>query len=452
MNRHLVTLAAACGAWLSLSGCRCGKTEPAAGAAPPTVAAAVAVADKPAILATLPDATPAAERVFVFAERGGGVAWVEPEGGAFRVVLNGRAGKAYAAVGTIALSRDGRRLAYAAQVEGAWRMVVDGAEGKGHAEVRGPVFSPDGAHLAYQAKVGEAWHLVVDSAVSGPSKTPCQGPQFSADSKRIAWLADVDELGFGRLVVSDLAFKKPVVVDLKASELVVNAERTRGAVASASASGGVGEAQVVSFAFEQPAEAVRGAKFEGVSQLAFGPEGRSLAYLGERAGQSFMVLDGKEEALPPGQYFGPPVIRSDGKAVGIFFLSGDEVRLHQAFAGGGLGEVAPGGGDGLVYSSGGVHAYTTNRGEKHYLVVAGKEGPPFDRVVSPAFSPDGRFVVYRARQDGKRFVVVADLAAKTVRQHPPYEQVFPVRFTADGKSVAYGVKDGLRLRWVVEPL
>ncbi len=442
MNRHSRTLAAACGLWLSLSGCRCGKPEQAVGAP-----AAAFVADKPALLATL---AAEAERVFTFAERGGAVAWAEPEGGSYRVVQNGRAGKPYAAVEQVVLSLDGRRCAYAARVDATWRVVADGVEGKGYSEVQRPVFSPDGAHLVYQARDGEAWRLIIDAASSEPSRTPFQGAEFSADSRRIAFIADADERGFGRLVVSDLAFKAPLVVDGKASGLVVNAERTRGAVASAS--GGAGLAEVVTFGFVQPAEPRRGPKFEAVSQLAFGPDGRTLAYLGERGGQSFMVLDGKEEVLPPGQYFGPPAIRPDGKAVGIFLLEGEAVRLHQAFLPGGAGQVAPAGGEGLTYSSGGASAYSTNRDEKYYIVVDGKEGPAFDRVVSPRFSPDGRFVVYRARLAGKRFVVVSDLAGKTVRQHPSYEQVFPVQFTADGRAVAYGVKDGLRLRWVVEPL
>ena len=465
MNRHSRTLAAACGLWLSLSGCRCGKPEPVRGAPPPVAAASVA--DKPAVLATLPgeeaaraDSSPtgpgphvakaAPEFEFHFSELGGGVAWAAEKGSGFQVVHNGKAGKVHAAVGSIALSPDGRRCAHAAQVGETWRMVVDGTEGQGFAEVQSPVFSPDGAHLAYQAKVGERWHLVVDGTMNEGTRTRFLGQEFSGDSARIAFIDEADDQGFGRLVVSDLAFKAPVIVDGKSSELVVNAGRTRGAVASAS--GGAGQAQLVSFTFERPAEPVRGPKFEALSQLAFGPDGRSIAYLGERAGQSFMVLDDKEEAMPPGQYFGAPAIRPDGKAVGIFVLSGDSVRLHQAFIAAGPVEVAPGGGEGLTYSSASVPAYATSRGDKHYVVVGGKEGPSFDRVVSPQFSPDGKFVVYRARQDGKRFVVVADLAGKTIRQHPSYEQVFPPRFTADGKSVAYGVKDGPQLRWVVEPL
>ena len=50
--------------------------------------------------------------------------------------------------------------------------------------------------------------------------------------------------------------------------------------------------------------------------------------------------------------------------------------------------------------------------------------------------------MYRARKDGKRFVVVADADGKLLSRHPAYEMVFPTVFTADGGSVAYGVKDG----------
>jgi len=80
--------------------------------------------------------------------------------------------------------------------------------------------------------------------------------------------------------------------------------------------------------------------------------------------------------------------------------------------------------------------------------VSGKEVPVFGQVVTPMFSPDRKFLVYRARKDAKRFVVVAG----AIRQHPAYEQVFLVVFTADGKSVAQGVKDGNKLIWKVEKI
>jgi hypothetical protein len=83
-------------------------------------------------------------------------------------------------------------------------------------------------------------------------------------------------------------------------------------------------------------------------------------------------------------------------------------------------------------------------------VLNGKEGPPFDRVVSPVFSRDGRLLAYRARKDGRRFAVVADAGGGGISLHPAHEQVFPVLFTEDGKSIAYGAKDGERIAWSVE--
>jgi hypothetical protein len=445
MNRHHRHLAAACGLWLSLSGCRCGKTGPAAGSPP----APLAVASEPAVLATLPSEVAVGEPEFFFAELGGGVAWAEPEGGAFRVVHNGRPGKAYAAIGAMVLSPDGRRCAYAALLEGTWRVVVDGVEGKGYAEIQGPMFSPDGAHLAYQAKAGEAWLLVVDGAVSAPARTTYLGPVFSADSQRLAFIADTDDRGFGRLVVSDLALASPVVVDARAGDLRASEDRT--SLAAVAASGEKERAVVVAFA--HPDQVRREPGYDAVSSPVLDRDDLTLAYLAERGGQPLMVLDGREAQLPPGQYFGPPVFRPGRKSAGITLLEGSSVRLLQPFATGGAAEEAVEEIEGLTCSSDGrTYAYAATRGGRWFVVANGQAGPAFDRAVAPRLSPDGRFLVYRARQDGKRFVVVADATGKTIRQHPAYEQVFQPQFTADGKSVAYGVKDGLRLRWIVEPL
>jgi hypothetical protein len=137
--------------------------------------------------------------------------------------------------------------------------------------------------------------------------------------------------------------------------------------------------------------------------------------------------------------------------VGILLASGGKVELHQFFLEGWHRQAAHEGAEALTIGGDGpTYAYVAPKGAGWVIVVGGKEGPEFDRVVSPLFSPDGRYVVYRARKDGRRFVVVADLDGRTIRQHPSYEQVFAVRFTAEGKSIAYGVKDGRRLAWKVE--
>ena len=185
----------------------------------------------------------------------------------------------------------------------------------------------------------------------------------------------------------------------------------------------------------------------------FGADGASLSYVAEKGGKRFLILNGKEELLPAGAVSGVPVIRPDNKGAGIIMISKDGSFLHQAFFHDGVKEKQYDETADLVYSKdGSMHAYAARKGNNWLVVVNGREGPVFDRVVTPVFGPDSKLFVYRARKDDKRFVVVADAVGNVLRQHPSYEQVFPLVFTADGKSVAYGIKDGQKLIWKVEKL
>jgi hypothetical protein len=209
---------------------------------------------------------------------------------------------------------------------------------------------------------------------------------------------------------------------------------------------------VIQFSFDRPDDAAEGPLYDTIKNLAFGPDGSTLSYVGVRAVKRYLVLNGKEEALPEGELPFLPVVRPDLKGAGIIMTNAGWYFLHQAFyrdnsAGKQYEEAAE-----LVYGKDNRYAYAAREGNTWVVVVNGKDGPAFDRVVMPVFSPDGRFLVYRARKDGKRFVVVADADGKMIRQHPAYEQVFQPVFTTDGKSVAYGVKDGNKLIWKVEKL
>ena len=54
-------------------------------------------------------------------------------------------------------------MSYMAQKDGKWRMVVDGKEGKAYDSVSIPAFSPDSRHLAYAALSQQGtWMVVVD--------------------------------------------------------------------------------------------------------------------------------------------------------------------------------------------------------------------------------------------------------------------------------------------------
>jgi hypothetical protein len=389
----------------------------------------------------------------VFGERGGGVAFVVEQGAKLQVFHGDRPGKAYDAVGQVAVSADGRRCAYGALEGGRWRMVVDGVEGDPFSAVRSPAFSPDGAHVAYQAMAGERWYLVVDGRRGPGTPTRYLSHAFGADGSRIVAIEDVDDQERGRLVVTDVTSGDRTVVAEKVFEMALDPERTRVA-ALAARDGGL---RVLSLDLAHPAGVAAGPVFAAVQGIGFGPGGAPLGYVAHRDGpegrRGFAVLGDRQAPLPPGHVVAPPAFARGGSAMGVLIASDETVSLWQPFAdaaatGPGYDEA-----DGLAYGPDGrSHAYAARRGGAWRVVVNGHEGPPLDRVVTPIFTPDGARVIYRARKDGRRFVVVADAEARTVREHPGYEQVFPVQLGDGGRTVAYGVKDGRQLLWKVEPL
>lgn len=457
---------------LVLSGCR--SREAPRGHAPRPAAEVgepgPAVSDRPKVLATVPDdagrgdesrrpsndphAVPAprnGERVFVFAERGGGVAWIDSGGGKSRVVHNGRAGRAYAAVGTVSLSLDGRRIAYGADVGGEWRMVVDGKEGDAYRALGDPVFSPDGRHLAYKAQLQDGWHLVVDGKASPDPVANISGMGFSGDSLRIAVVEAAGGDAWGRLVVTDVGQAARTVVAAQVRDLLLNSARTRLVAVEKLEKG----QRTITVGFDRLDQPVLGPPQDNIASVAFAGNGVSVACLATRSGRFHVIVDDEDAPLPlEDNPVGDPVVSRDGSAIGIPVISpSGSVVVREPFPGGAAPSRGYEGIEDLVYANDGRgYAAAANRAGAYFVVVDGKEGPAFDRVVTPAFTPDGKHVVYRARKGDERFVVVADREGRTIRQHPGYEQVFPVRFTSDGGSVAYGVKDGKRLRWAVEPL
>ena len=454
-----ILLAALCAA-VAATGCNREPGKPAtphksAGStvlATTTILATIGENEKPVTI-SMPSAaihsSPTTQLEFTFSEKGGGVAYTIEKNGEPRVVHNGKAGTSCKAVGAVVLSPDGKRIAYGVLVDGKWRMVVDGKEGAPFNAVQRPVFSPDGSHLAYQAMAGERWYLVVDTKPNPGTDKRYLNHEFSADSSRIAYIDNVDDKNRGRLVVSDLAFAKQIVIAAGVSSMFSNTDKSRIAAVSTSD----GKQQVVDFSFDWPDAVHKGALYDTVGPLAFGPDGATLAYTAQQAGRRVLVLGDRELALPQGDLAGLPVIHPDNKTVGVLMFSDGATFLQQLSPGGGNREDGYESAESLVYSRDGrYHAYAAQKGPNWFVVVNGKEGPAFDRVVSPLFTPDGKLVVYRARKDGKRFVVVADPNGRTIRQYPPYEQVFQPVFTADGKSVAYGVKDGNKLIWKVDPL
>lgn len=437
-----------------------------------------AVADKTATLATIADdekpqsiappaglgihPSPATMFQFIFSELGGGVAYIVEKDGKSHVMHNGKAGKQCANIGEVALSPDGRRIAYGALVDGKWHMVTDGMEGSSFDSVASPSFSPDGKHVMYKAMLGERWFVVVDNKMNPGTKANYARREFNADSNLIAFSESTDDKNKGRLIISDLRFKNQTIMDGIGSIMITNNDRTRIAAVSLEN----GKQRVMEFSFSVPNDVKKGPLYDSINNPVFGPDGVSLAYEAARGGERFLVFNGREEKISKRPLVGPPVIRPDLKAVGAIIGNIDPATQHLAVSSAGnaagmhefFGKDARKGKEYeeakyLVYNrDGSAYAHAARTGQSWLVVVNGQEGPLFDRVVSPVFTPDGKKLAYRARKDGMRFVVVADTTGKTIKQYPAYEQVFQPVFTSDGKSIAYGVKDGNKLIWKVERL
>ncbi|HIJ86942.1 MAG TPA: hypothetical protein HPP97_04565 [Desulfuromonadales bacterium] len=398
---------------------------------------------------------PSSDMIIEINKYGNGVAYIAKIGERYCVVHNGKVGKLYDSIEgyTLILSPDGQRVAYGAKSGETSYVVVDGVE-KGPFTDRGRIaFSPDSKHVGYDAKIGNNWYMYVDNIKNDGALQYFDRSVFSHDSSKVTYLEVTDVSGVYRLITSDLKFKQNMALTIADTAYAVNAEKTTVAAVEKKQT----KWNVVSFDYDHPDKLKTGESYDDIKQLTFSEKGKSLAYIAVKEGKSYIVLDDKEELLPEGEYPWPFVVRPENRGVGIFIVHSKgkltSAYLHHAFAPASQQNKTYKEGAHLTYSRDGKHhAYVAILNEKFTIVVDGKEGPFFDRVVYPHFSPDGKFLVYRARQDNRRFVVVADINGKIIKRLPPYERIFDTTFTEDGKSVAYGVKDGNQVAWKVEAL
>jgi len=385
-------------------------------------------------------------------KRGRGFAYIARVKDGLHVNHNGTVGKNYSEIdsSTLTLSPNGQRVAYTAKSGGKWFVVVDKREYGPFDDKGPPVFSRDSRHAAFEAKTGNFWYLHVDDFTSSAAPSFFDKAVFSPDSKTVLRFENSDDEKKFRLVFSSLSFGSPHIIEVQSITKFVDNESTR--IAAIDRPGGKYQVKLINLL--NPQNVTDGAVYDEVRNLTFSADGEHLAYIAQKGTVNYLVYDGKEVAIPSGEYPWPPVIRPDYKGVGLIIVGKKGATMHQAFIDDGIRtpqkykECAD-----LTYSRDGKnHAYVAIRDERFLIITNGVEGPMFDRVISPQFSPDGKFLIYRARQDGKRFVVVADATGKIIRQHPGYERVFDTTFTEDSKSVAYGVKDGNQLWWKVEKL
>ena len=386
----------------------------------------------------------------IFSESGRGVAYLVQKGDKLSVVHNQSRGKEYSALGTVVISGDGGRVAYGALTGGKWSMVVDGKEGKGYETLLTPLFSPDGRHVAYLAKEGDRWYLVVDGMPNAGTIASYTTPEFSSDSTKIVYIETAASSAEMKLIISDLTFRSQQVKK-SIGDLLFILNKDKNHLAATEVVGK--KLRVIDFSIDKPELVRTGALYDLIERLTINDVGDSVTYCALKDGKRLIVLNDREETLPKGLLPELPLVRPDKKGVGILLGSEKIIGLYQAFYStpgqvNKYDEAA-----GLTYGEDSLlYAFAARKGDDWFVVVNGKEGPVFDKVVAPQISPDGKRIAYRARKNGKRFVVIADNFANTIVTHPVHEQIFDVKFTGDGKSVAYGVKDERQLIWKVVSL
>lgn len=400
-------------------------------------------------------------------------------------------GPAYESISWLVKSPDGRRFAFGGATGGKKHLVVDNKELKGlyHEEVAPAAFSPDGRLVV--SEVGgfkeKKWFVFVSDGEKEVYRSKVypdtwRQPFFSPDGRLLVF-----ELGDDKRNNEN---KKRTVffLDVPAGKIIKERLYTgyqTGTFSFNSDSSRViyniqkeGKTSLVLHDFTLNEERKIELPYIQAERFVLSPDGKKVIYIANKEGKQYLVISlwespakGKESG--PYEGIGPAVFGPGSATIAYFAMKEGKWRSvvgdKEVVAYDGIGD-AP-----LVFSPDGLKiAYPARKGGhqdrrgmiggKWMMVVsrvgkpaAVKEGPAYDMVVTPAFSPDGKYIAYRARtgtmEKAKRFIVIADSkTGKAVKEGPTHDEVWPPVWSADSKSAAYGVRQGKELWWKVQPV
>ncbi|MCE5215983.1 hypothetical protein LLH03_03025 [bacterium] len=316
----------------------------------------------------------------MFSRDGKHVAWVaRPGGDQALVVVDGKEGPVFPAVGVPVLSDDGSRVAYPAHAkDGKCHVVVDGKVGPGYDDIEEIVFGPDGKRVGYVAMDEDARLCAVIDGVAGPWFDQLEDIVFSPDSRRVVYSATRNDKAF----VMENDKHGPVFDE----------------IGTYYASSGLKPAfspdsrrlAYVGTINERKHVVVDGQSGPGFRDLhltytVFSPDSRHVAYSGDLGEEEWVaVVDGKQS--PVYDVVLDPVYSADGAHV-FFEARRDDKEwvLVDGVPGAELGLVMPG----VRFSSDGKHVGCgTSRGEQSMVVVDGVVKHTHGKQLSyTAFSP-----------------------------------------------------------------
>jgi len=326
-------------------------------------------------------------------------------------------------------------------------VVVKGVLGKPYDSIGIPIFIPDG-NIVYPARLNNHWFIVAGNNIGQNFDSSSPAPAIITNGNIIAYAERKSDANKYNLNVCSPDLKE--CVKGKDYDFITGLIANSSNKAIAYIAVNNGKTTVVNIHFSQTGIVEsEGRWYDEVSIARYSNNGDHIAYLAKAEHRAILVKDGVETMTDNYDVVFDMAVSAQGKVIHSAILKGQVA----AYIDGKKRSKAYNGVDDLRLSpDGDNYVFSAEKGDKSIVVINGKETQIFDRVVTPKFSPDGSKIVYRARSKGERFVVVADLKGRAVREHPHYESVWDVSFSSDGKLLGYGVKTGQEFWWKVEKL
>lgn len=311
----------------------------------------------------------------------------------------------------MAFSSDSKHFAYAARQKGAWCIVHDGKQGSWHNIIGGPVLSDDGQRLAYRAKTSGGWCVFTDGK-EGKEYDKVGFPVFSPDGKHLAYAAKAGE-------------KEMMVLDGVEGKAYESLENFAG--------------WTTKLPF-QSAESTAKSIFGTVvaSLPVFSPDGR-FAYVAKQAGNWHVIVDGQEsepfEDVAVSEFLRALRFSPDGKRLAFigkkggirsFFLDGQPCGLSART------DISA-----CTFSPDSQRfGFIAKSGERESVFVDGRSVGTHDSVNLLIFSPDSQHFAFIAKSGGKQLVFVDDRLIGT------HDEVGLLVFSPDSARIAYAAKSG----------
>ncbi|MCW3116854.1 MAG: WD40-like Beta Propeller Repeat [Chitinophagaceae bacterium] len=326
--------------------------------------------------------------------------------GKWRAVIDNQFGPEYEKILSIAFSRDGKKVAYAAMKKNKngsnfWTLVVDGKEEKGRYNAiskLSPVFSVDGKQVVSVArKKNQKSVVVINDVDSREYDYVGYGiPFFSPDGTHMAYSA--------RDFATNLA---SVIFDGKTGPNY-NAIPEISLVFSSNskhfAYGAQTDNDWLVVADGKPQE-----KYTQVDNIQYSPDGKHLTYKVKKGEKWTVIVDGKEGTYRDSIMNGFPVFSPDGKDIAYGFKKNDKWNIVVE------------------------HVDTRENVNEQYLISNDQWG--YDEIISCVFSPDSKHLSCVIREGTKKKVVTEGQVGHG------YDDIVPnIIYSPDSKHMAYLAK------------